>query len=219
MHSSQLHCKWLLTLGKNKTPFDVSIFDMAWLLPLNAFAFVCVVISLLQAESCLKHSECFQVSSRHYCCRGRCITRENRTKEDKCVPPLRTKSADDFIVIGVCTPIAVGLIAIICYINVWRCSCYKRRSPEVSDDTVARRSVNQTSAALTTVTLSSPGLVHPETGLRPQGNRLQESLPYLPPYAPTGFSGIDKDQQREKKELPREAPPPYTVWTEGSVPR
>ena len=150
---------------------------MVWLAlsPLNVFAFIFVVISLLQAESCLEHSECVQVSSRRYCCRGRCITSENRTKGDNCFAPSRTNSTDDFIIIGVCSGIAVVLVIIICP----RCPCFKCRSPKVSVDTVARCPVHQTPAALKTITFSSLNQMYPETGV-PQEISLQEPVPYLP---------------------------------------
>ena len=182
----------------------------------GVFVFVSVPILVSMAESCLKHADCHRLSLDQFCCRGMCVTDSTAKKKDRCVRPFKTDSLAGYIVMGAFIAIAVVLVIILCFTHP-RCLCYKCRSPGQHSSSGALSPAYRTSAALTTVTLSSPGQIYPVAGV-PQGISRQEPRPYLPPYSTTDPSGKGKEQQQcVKEDVKRETPPPpYTAWEDRS---
>lgn len=171
------------------------------------------ILSVSVSESCRKDSDCQELSFRHYCCRRQCITKEE--EEEKC---LKTSSIRTGYIIMCATVGGVSLFAVIVCFACPRCPCYKCRRAGVSTaSTVPHSPAYHTSAALTTVTLSAPGQMYPDTGV-PQGYGLEQSHPHLPPYTATDSSskGYSKDQEGIQREA---SPPPYSAWDEGSIPQ
>ena len=163
----------------------------------SVFVFVSVPILVSMAESCLKHADCHRLSLDQFCCHGMCVTDSTAKKKDRCVRPFKTDSLTGYIVMGAFIAIAVVLVIILCFTHP-RCPCYKCRSPGQHSSSGALSPAYRTSAALTTVTLSSPG----------------QPRPYLPPYSTTDPFGKGKEQQQcVKDDVKRETPPPpYTAW-------
>ncbi|XP_044179710.1 uncharacterized protein LOC114971650 [Acropora millepora] len=170
--------------------------------------------SLCVADLCSKHSDCYKISYKNFCCRGQCVTNDTdhaREKGNKCLRPYRSDPFTDHVIIGVFLAAFLTFVVIVSC-TYHRCPCYSCYSSKSLSKTSPRQTaVYQTSNAPTTVALTSLGQLYQVSGISQGINN-----PHGPTQCNVAFFREDERQQRVrlKDTAPNHATSHNTAWEE-----
>lgn len=187
-----------------------------WQLLMTFLVFVFLQSNLCVADPCSKHTDCYKLSSKHFCCRGQCVTNDTDNaieKENRCFRPYRSDPFTDHVIIGVFLAAFVTFVVVVSC-TYHRCPCYSCHSSKSLSRTSPRHpAVYQTSNALTTVGLTSLGQSYPVSGISQGVNN-----PHGPTQCNLAFLGEDEKQQRArlKDAASNHATTRDTAWGERS---
>lgn len=185
-----------------------------WQFLMTFLVFLFLQSSLCVADPCSKHSDCYKISYKNFCCRGQCVTNDTdhaREKGNKCLRPYRSDPFTDHVIIGVFLAAFLTFVVIVsCTYHRCPCySCYSSKSP--SKTSPRHTAVYQTSNAPTTVALTSLGQLYQVSGISQGINN-----PHGPTQCNVAFFREDERQQRVrlKDTAPNHATSHNTAWEE-----